>query len=186
LSENDFDWMRRLRAGDESAVAELYDRYTPLLYSYLVRILGDREGADGSLEETWIEARRSAATYESSRGPLAAWLLSIARARAFDWARVGAGASRRRGESGAEGEAPANVLDDPLAAAEHRQLAERVRRAMVALEPKHRRVLECACFDGLSQADTATRLGAPVGTVKSWTRQALTRLRELLPSEEWA
>jgi RNA polymerase sigma-70 factor (ECF subfamily) len=47
-------------------------------------------------------------------------------------------------------------------------------------------VLESAYFDGLSQMEIAARLGAPLGTVKSWTRQALTRLRELLPHEEWA
>ena len=184
LSEFELDWIRRLRAGDEDAIAELYDRYTPLLYPVVHRILGDRADADEALEETWIEARRSASTFESSRIPLAAWLLTIARTRALDRARMAT--SRLRAEAAFEGELPVRVPDDPGAAPEHRQLAERVRRAMGALEPKHRRVLECSFFEGLSQAETATRLGAPLGSVKSWTRQALTRLRELLPSEEWA
>ena len=184
MSENDFELMRRLQSGDRSAVSLLYDRYTPLLYPVLVRILGERADADDALQETWVQAWRTAPSYDLNRGTVAAWLLTIARTRALD--RVRSAASRRRNEGLVEGEPPINLPDDPSAASEHRQLSERVRRALGALEPKHRRVLECAYFDGLSQAEIATRLNAPLGTVKSWTRQALTRLKELLPSEEWA
>ena len=49
-----------------------------------------------------------------------------------------------------------------------------------------RQVLELAYFSGLSQTEIAYRVGAPLGTVKSWTRQALLRLREVVPQEEWA
>jgi RNA polymerase sigma-70 factor (ECF subfamily) len=184
LSENDFDLMRRLQAGDRSALSPLYDRYTPLVYPVLLRILAERADADDALQETWVQAWRTAPSYDLNRGTVAAWLVAVARTRALD--RVRSATSRRRGETAAEVETSVGVTDDPLAAPEHRQLSERVRRALGALEPKHRRVLECAYFDGLSQAEIATRLNAPVGTVKSWTRQALTRLRNLLPGEEWA
>ena len=68
----------------------------------------------------------------------------------------------------------------------HRQLHASVTGALATLAPQQREVLELAYFGGLSQSEIATRLGAPLGTVKSWTRQALTRLRELVPQEDWS
>jgi RNA polymerase sigma-70 factor (ECF subfamily) len=56
---------------------------------------------------------------------------------------------------------------------------------MAQLEPQHREVLQLAYFAGLSQSEISERLGAPLGTVKSWTRQALSRLEKLVPREEW-
>ena len=61
-----------------------------------------------------------------------------------------------------------------------------VRSALESLAPQQRQVLEIAYFEGLSQSEIAERLKAPLGTVKSWTRQGLMRLKELLPQEEWA
>ena len=66
------------------------------------------------------------------------------------------------------------------------QIGARVREALGALAPQQRQVLEIAYFEGLSQSEIAERLQAPLGTVKSWTRQGLMRLKELLPQEEWA
>lgn len=183
MAENDFELMRRLQERDREALAELYDRYAPLLYPVLVRITGDRAEADEALTEAWVRAWREGPSYDLNRGTAAAWLLGIARACALR--RVPAGApSGRRGA--VELDAPAPAADDPEDAPEHRQLSERVRRALAALEPKHRRVLECAYFDALSTMEIAGRMNAPPVMVRSWTRQALTRLRALLPSEEWA
>lgn len=182
MAENDFEMMRRLQERDREALRELYDRYTPLLYPVLARITGDRAEADEALTEAWVRAWRQAPSYDLNRGTVAAWLLGIARACALSRVPAGA-ASGRRGA--AEFDMPATA-DDPEDAPEHRQLSERVRRALAALEPKHRRVLEGAYFDGLSATEIAGRMNAPAVMVRSWTRQALTRLRALLPSEEWA
>lgn len=182
MSEDDFERIRRLQEGDRDAVAGLYDRYTPLLYPVLARITGDRAEADEALVEVWTRAWREARGYDLNRGTVAAWLLAIARECAMG--RIPAGAvSGRRGA----GDLDAGVAfgDDPDDGPAHRQLAERVRRALGALEPKHRRVLESAFFDGLSSAEIAGRMNAPAVMVRSWTRQALARLRALLPSEEW-
>jgi RNA polymerase sigma-70 factor (ECF subfamily) len=64
-------------------------------------------------------------------------------------------------------------------------VSERVRAALARLEPQQRRVLEIAYFEGLSQSEISKQLETPLGTVKSWTRQGLMRLRELLPEREW-
>lgn len=182
MGENDFELTRRLQEGDRGAVAELYDRYAPLLYPVLLRLTGDRAAADEALQETWVAAWREARAYNLNRGTVAAWLLGIARARALE--RIPAGAPARRG-GGLELDPQSSPPDDAEALSQHRQLSERVRRALGALEPKHRRVLECAAFEGLSQSEIAGRMNAPAAMVQAWTRQALARLRELLPGEEW-
>jgi RNA polymerase sigma-70 factor (ECF subfamily) len=92
--------------------------------------------------------------------------------------------SRRRAEAAAGAE-PASPPAQPAVSAAHRQLHERVNQALASLQPQQRQVLELAYFGGLSQTEIASQLKTPLGTVKSWTRQGLARLRELLPQEEW-
>jgi len=178
----DFERMRRLRDGDRSALAELYDRYTALLYPILVRITGDPVAADEALVDAWTRVWRHARSYDPNRAPVAAWLLTVARSCAMERMPAGATVGRR---GAAEPELAAALADDPFADSAHRQLSERVRRAIGALEPKHRRVLEGAYFDGLSAAEIAGRMNVPPAMVPTWTRQALTRLRDLLPNEAW-
>lgn len=179
MIDNDFEHVRRLREGDNAGLAELYDRYTPLIYPVLVRITGDRGAADDALVETWARVARTSGTYDPARGPVSAWLVLHARASALE--RVPALQGARRGG----GDAGSGAVDDADDLPEHRQLSERVRRALGALEPKHRRVLESAFFDGLTEPEIAARLNAPAAMVRAWARQALTRLREILPYEEW-
>src|SRR5215467_3121816 len=100
-------------------------------------------------------------------------------------ARWERGCSRwRAAERAAEAEPPppAEEASAPVA---QRQLHARVSAALGELAPQQRDVVELAYFGGLSQSEIAARLGAPLGTVKSWTRQALTRLRALVPQEDW-
>ena len=181
--ERDLSCIERMRAGDTRALEELYDRHSPMLYSLVLRILGRAPDAEEVLQETWMQAWRGAARFDRGRGSVAAWLLTLARSRAID--RFRSLASRQRAETSAEIEAPRGG-DEPPARAEHVQLHERVNAALATLQPQQRQVLELAYFSGLSQTEIASRLGAPLGTVKSWTRQALLRLREVVPQEEWA
>src|SRR5262245_17955935 len=94
-------------------------------------------------------------------------------------------ASRRRAEGAAEPD-PVATPTDPVSETAHGQLSRKVREALATLAPQQRQVLEIAYFEGLSQSEIAARLEAPLGTVKSWARQGLMKLRELLPQEEWA
>jgi RNA polymerase sigma-70 factor (ECF subfamily) len=65
-------------------------------------------------------------------------------------------------------------------------MSERVGRALEKLGPQHRQVVELAYFGGLTQSEIGERLNTPPGTVRTWTRQALLRLSDLVPQEEWA
>jgi len=181
--EQDVACLKRLAAGDSRAVEELYDRYTPLIYPVMLRILRSRAEAEESLQEAWAKVWRVASTYDARRGPVVAWLLTVARARALD--RYRSAASRKRAEARTEADPP-QAAEDPSSRPARNGIGQRVRIALGSLEPQYRRVLESAYFDGLSQMEIAARLGAPLAKVKSWTRHALTRLRELLPHEEWA
>ena len=79
---------------------------------------------------------------------------------------------------------PGAYRDEPAENAAERERQDRISAAMSALTPKQREVLELGYFGGLSQSEIAARLGTPLGTVKSWTRQGLMRLRELVPAGE--
>lgn len=174
--------LERIQQGDTRALGELYDRYTPLLYPVVMKILRSSADADDALQEAWLQVWKRASTYDPRRGSVAAWLLTVARTRALD--RYRSLAARGRAESKADPD-PVNPMPDPAVDATRGQIGERVREAMASLEPRQREVLEIAYFQGLSQSEIAERINAPLGTVKSWTRQALMRLREMLPQEEW-
>ncbi len=180
--ERDLECLLRVQSGDARGLEELYDRHSPLLYSVALRILRQSADAEEVLAESWLQVWRRAASYEPRRGTVTAWLLTVVRSRALD--RYRSLASRRRAEEKAGAE-PAGAPADPAASAQQRQLHERVTQALGALQPQQRQALELAYFGGLSQSEIARRLDAPLGTVKSWTRQALLRLRDLLPQEEW-
>jgi RNA polymerase sigma-70 factor (ECF subfamily) len=180
--ERDLLCLLRVQSGDTRALAELYDRYTPLLYPVAYRILRSPADAEDAMQEVWLQVWKRAATYDPRRGAVAAWLLTVARSRALD--RYRSMSSRRLAESSVDPE-PAMPPADASARAAQGQMSERVRAALAELPPQQRQVLEIAYFQGLSQSEIATRLAAPLGTVKSWTRQALARLREVLPEEEW-
>ena len=178
--------MARLLAGEQSALEELYDRHTPMLYAVALRIVRRTSDAEDVVQEAWVQAWRSAARFDAARGSVAAWLLTIARSRAIDRLRGRASSLKAEEAMEASGEAPRNSpRDEPPAQAARRQLSERVNGALTALPENERRTLELAYFGGLSQSEIADKLGAPLGTVKSWSRQGLLRLRELVPPEEF-
>ena len=174
----------RVAGGDPGALAEAYDRYADLLYSLALRIVGSASDAEEVLQDSWLQAWRSARSYDPARGAVGAWLVTITRTRALD--RLRSLGSRRRGEAAASVEAasePPARATDPESGHARRALRNNVAAAMTALAPQQRQVVEMAYFEGLSQSEIAARLNAPLGTVKSWTRQALLKLRERVPVE---
>lgn len=183
LQEQDIQCLQRAQAGDTRSLAELYDRYTPLLYPLALRILRSPADAEDAVQEAWIQVWKRAAAYDPKRGTVAAWLLTVVRTRALD--RYRSLSSRARAEGKVEVD-PVAATAEPSASATQGQLGARVREALATLAPQQRQVIEIAYFEGLSQSEIAARLQSPLGTVKSWTRQGLARLRELLPREEWA
>ena len=180
--DRDRSALERMVAGDTRALEELYDRHGDLLYSLVRRILSRAEDAEDAIQEIWLQAWRGARTYDPKRGTVCGWLVSIARSRAID--RLRSEGSRKRAVDAAGVDAP-DPPESPAESALDQERRQHVDQAMSQLDPQHREVLELAYFAGLSQSEISERLGAPLGTVKSWTRQALSRLEKLVPREEW-
>jgi RNA polymerase sigma-70 factor, ECF subfamily len=175
------DLIRQIATGDRDAFAEFYDRYAPIVYPLVMRIVRQPTDAADVLQEVFWEAWRAAGTYDPGRGTPEAWMITRARARAIDRVR----AVRRRGETfvasldEAKAAAPAEAGGDTAARAADR---DTVTSALRRLPPAQREVIELAYYGGLTQTEIAERLKQPLGTVKTRIRLGLERLREIVGS----
>jgi RNA polymerase sigma-70 factor (ECF subfamily) len=175
--------VERIMAGDEGALAALYDRYAGMLFAMLVRILRDTSAAEEVLQDLFLQLWRGASRFDASRGSLAAWLLVIGRNRALSRLR-GKGRHEILADSeefSIEAVPSSGNLEDEVA---RMQLMERLRGAMAALPQEQREAVELAYFEGMTQTEIAARVGCPLGTVKSRVRAAMQTLKQLF-EDEW-
>ena len=178
--ENDVELLKAIAARDEAALAQLYDRYRTILFGLLMRILNNREEAQDVLQETFLQVWRKAADFDESRGRPFTWLVTVARSRGID--RLRTLASRERvAEAGAR-EVSEEVSDAATDAFKSEQRGL-VSDALAKLPDEQKRPIMLAYFDGLTQSEIATRLGSPLGTVKTRMRTGMIRLRELLAGQ---
>ena len=175
--DNDVELIKAIAARDEVALAQLYDRYRVILFGLLMRILNNREEAEDVLQEVFLQVWRKAADFDENRGRPFTWLVTLGRSRGIDRLRTLA-VRERVAEAGAR-EAIEEVSDAASDAfrSEQRGL---VNDALAQLPDEQKRPLMLAYFDGLTQSEIATRLGAPLGTIKTRMRTGLIKLREQL------
>jgi RNA polymerase sigma-70 factor (ECF subfamily) len=169
--------LARIARGDRPAFETLYHRYARTVFGLALRRLGDRDRAEEAVQETFTAVWRSARSYRPERGPGAPWLYAVARNAIVD-------RFRGRGEPVAEIPDAPSPEAGPEQAAEAGWLAWRVHRALEELPPAEREVLELAYWSGLSQSEVSGFLNIPLGTVKTRTRSALSRLSGVLDNEE--
>ncbi len=184
-AESDDALIVRLSAGDESALGVLYDRFGTMAYSLALAMLQEAADAEEVVGDAFAQLWRTASTYDSTRGSLQAWVITVTRSRALDCLRA-----RARSASAAatfERAAPTDteylVADAdarPDDATERADLRARLRTLLAELPVAQRRVVELAYFEGLSQSEIAARLDEPLGTIKTRARTALHQLRESL------
>jgi RNA polymerase sigma-70 factor (ECF subfamily) len=185
-SEVDLGLLQRIAAGDEAAVAELYDRHSRLAFSVIMRILGSPSDAEEVLQETFVRVWSRIDTYDSLLGSPASWLTRIARNRAVDRLR----ARRVRANVGVEpaihpgNNAPRSwepvTRDTPETVLEERTTAGAVRDALATLTPGQRALIEAAFFEGYTHSELSSRFGVPLGTVKTRIRTGLAAMRDRL------
>lgn len=169
---------RAWTAGDESALRLAWQQFGTLVFTYCARAISDRDLAADCTQETFVSAWRSRHRFDPARGSLASWLLGIARYRVFDTYR----AAQRLPVPGADLVATETAGHaEPEAALADRML---LAHALETLSPRARRVVELAYYSDLTQTQIADELGLPLGTVKSDTRRALSRLRTHLEGGE--
>lgn len=177
-AENDLRLMQSIAARDSGALRALYDRYAGLVYSLSLRILRDRSEAEELLTDVFWEIWARAERFDASRGTALTYLMTLTRSRAIDRAR-GRGKIRPLSLQSEQTPEPAGT-DSPSDDALSLERREIVRRALASLEPQQREAIECSFYDGLSHSEIADKLNKPLGTVKTYIRQGLIRLRESL------
>jgi len=181
LNTRDQDWTMLIRnsaRGDQSALGELYDATSRLVFGLVLRIVGDRASAEEVLLDVYTQAWRQAANYDEARGAPLAWLMTIARSRAIDRIR-----SSKHDQQKDPLDAVAELSDrepSPEQATVDSERRRLVRAALDTLPAEQREVVELAYYSGLSHSEIASRLGQPLGTVKTRTRLAMIKLRDML------
>ena len=173
----DDDLLHAIARGDETALADCYDRYRLILFGLILRILHDREEAEDCLQEVFLQVWRRARDFDESRGRAFTWLVTIARSRALD--RLRASGSRLRLATEAA-RTPTDDVSDAATEAVRSEEGAIVREALAELPKDQRHPLLLAYFEGLTQTEIAERLGDPLGTVKTRMRSGMIKLRELL------
>lgn len=193
--------VREVAAGSEAALASLYDRHADGVYAAACRLTSDRQVAEEVVQETFLALWNRAELFDPTAGSLAAWIHTIARNRTVDRLRA---AGRRptlvplSSAAGVDEQdtaalerlvATGRVLGGadmglgPEGALESAELRATLQDALATMPDHERTVIVLAYREELSQSEIAARLGWPLGTVKTRTRRALLRLREILASE---
>lgn len=177
VTGNDQELIERLRRRDPDAMSDLYDRYSRIVYSVILRVVRNASVAEELAQETFLRAWSRAGDFDAARGKLVPWLLTIARNRAIDYLRSTAGQQQSNTFELLSSERFTLFVNTEDRMLDLEQ-ARRIRAAFSQLNKNQREVLELAYFEGLSQSEMAEKLGQPLGTIKTWVRTALTNLRE--------
>jgi RNA polymerase sigma-70 factor (ECF subfamily) len=169
--------VHQLLQRDVDAFEQLYDRHSRIVYALVLRIVQQASTAEEVVQDVFLQLWRNATQYDTRRGPFVPWLMAVARNRALDHLRLKSERQRRR-EDQTEELPP--VIDVPQfeKALDEKRRAERVRAVMSSLNPQQKKAIELAYFEGLSHTEIAETLKEPLGTVKSWIRNGLLRLKE--------
>ena len=176
------DLLARTALADERAFADLYRRTSPHLHAVAVRILRDPPAAEEVLQEAYVSIWHHAGSYSAAKAQPQTWLTSIVRNRCLDKLRrrdLDTVTLTRDNDEESEIDLPADgpsPVDLLVAGA----AAQSVRDCVQALDGGQKQAIALAFFQGLTHAELARQLGEPLGTVKSWVRRGLERLKQCL------
>jgi RNA polymerase sigma-70 factor (ECF subfamily) len=177
VSRTDAEVAAGLAAGDQSALAELYDRYGGLAYSVAARMLGDRGRAEDAVQDAFWGVWRGASRFDATKGSLRSWLVASVRNRSIDMLRGRSLHERRELALRPDVEA---VDAGPEEAAAGEQERAAVRAALGELPDEQREAVLLAYFGGFSQPEIAQMAGVPLSTVKGRMRLAMEKLATYL------
>ncbi|MFY9839668.1 MAG: sigma-70 family RNA polymerase sigma factor [Xanthobacteraceae bacterium] len=170
--------LARIAGGDRGGLRLLYRDTSAKLFAVCVRILRDEGEAEDVLQDVYTTVWQRAGTFDPARASPITWLVAIARNRSIDRLRAGAMGARTRTIDDA-----ADVSDNAsnaLAQIESLQEERRLTDCLGELEPRHAVAVRFAFLDGMTYDELARRMNVPLGTMKSWIRRSLLRLRECL------
>jgi RNA polymerase sigma-70 factor, ECF subfamily len=174
------DLLARCALGEEQAFSALYRVCAPKLFAVAVRITRRADWAEDVLQESFVSIWHHAQRYDPGKSAPMTWMTAIVRNRALDLLR------RPRQADGSEEEyqaALAAIPDDtpgPAELLQHSTDARRLAECLQQLSEEQQRSITLAFFHGLSHGELAAHLGKPLGSVKTWIRRGLDRLRACL------
>ena len=172
--------VERLRARDQMAMNTLYERYSNVVYAVAIRIVGQTAEAEDVVVDCFWQVWQQAMSYDTSRGQLRTWIVTIARSRALDRLRV----LRRSPVVSIDDElsyvAEARAADNPEQETWLAEQSAQIQQALGTLPQEQRQALALAYYRGLSQSEIAEQLGEPLGTIKTRIRLGMMKLREQL------
>jgi RNA polymerase sigma-70 factor, ECF subfamily len=180
----DAQLLERIATGDQDAFGLLYDRFSPGLYSMAVRIMGNEAEAQDALQDAFAHIWRKAATYDRTRSGAFTWAVMVTRNKAIDRLRVRQRVTRLVERATEEFSHQTEMDDESAAEAGLREERARVRAALAHISPEQKQAVELAFFSDLTHEEIASRLDAPLGTVKARIRRGLLKLRDLLKGTE--
>src|SRR5215813_9970723 len=172
------DVLLRTLGTDRAALGPLYDRHGGLVFGLARAILQSQEEAEDLTQEIFVMLCQGT-TFDPRRGSLGAFLTTLTRSRAIDRLRR-RGRRLRLLRASWQDAPPPDRPGGPAERIATRESSLRVRSAMAELPANERQALEMVYYQGLTQAEIAATLNAPLGTVKSWCRRGLLGLREAL------
>jgi RNA polymerase sigma-70 factor, ECF subfamily len=170
--------LARMAAGDRAALQTVYRLTSAKLFGVVLRILGERGEAEDVLQEVYLTVWRKAVDFDAARGSPMTWLIAIARNRAIDRLR-----STRQSRHMEPIDTAAEIPDGaPPAdrALENAQANARLHGCLGGLASHERAALRGAYFDGNTYEELAARMNVPLGTMKSWIRRAMIKLKACL------
>lgn len=174
----DEDLLARIVARDDRAIAALYDRYGGLVFALAYRVLSDRGAAEDVAQDVFLSIWRRASSFQTGRGSVRTWLLSIVHHRAIDRLRGTSGRNRT--------DAPLDIVDrvaaadDPWREVDTNLQRDLLKQSLSTLPEAQRETIELAYFGGYTQSEIAALMAVPLGTVKGRMRIGLQKLRGLL------
>lgn len=173
--------LARVADGDAAAFQAFYDRTSAKLFGVILRILVERQESEDVLQEVYVSVWRKAATFDPAKASPITWVATIARNRAIDRVRARPPRALVPVEQAFELADDSPAQDAGLIS---RQDAQRLTAALATLEPRHAAAIRACYFEGVTYDELATREQVPVGTLKSWVRRGLIRLRGELEGSE--
>jgi RNA polymerase sigma-70 factor (ECF subfamily) len=170
--------LRATAQRDRRAFRLLYDATSPHLFGVLLRMLRQRDRAEDALQDCYLKIWNRATSYAPEKGHPLAWMMTIARYRALDVLRAQREHYSLDDDSGRPD--PIDLMPGPDDNAGTEEGLHRLEHCLAELPGEQREALLLAYYEGYTHPELAQRLASPLGTVKSWVRRGLQRLRECL------
>jgi RNA polymerase sigma-70 factor, ECF subfamily len=182
--ESEIELLKRVGQGDSASFEQLYDRLAGLLFSTAYRVLNNQAAAEDVLQDVFIQIWEKAPLYNPALGKPLTWAVTLTRNKAIDRLRSIQRRNRLQENVQHESEIFEQFDDrssfDVVASSETSKL---IRQAVEKLSNDQRQVIELAFFSSMTQAEIASHLGQPLGTIKARIRRGMIKLRDVIGPE---